>query len=329
MRIAILGAGAWGTALAATLAPRHETVLWARDAAQAAQIRSSWRNERYLPGQALPAGLHVTAELAQALEHAADQLLLLAVPIASLRPLLGLIRAAGYQGAVAWLCKGLERETGLLAHQIVAQALPGIAAGPLSGPSFAEEVARGLPTALVVAGERAFCETVTAAVHGANLRVYSSDDVVGVEVGGAVKNVLAIATGIADALHLGLNARAALITRGLNETRRFGIALGANSETFTGLTGLGDLILTCTGDLSRNRRIGLALGRGAVLAQAMAELGHVAEGVWSAPAIVARARDLQVEMPISATVCAVLEDRTSVRDAVEQLLARDPRAERS
>jgi glycerol-3-phosphate dehydrogenase (NAD(P)+) len=329
MRIALLGAGAWGTALAGTLAPRHEIVLWARDAAQAAQIAATRRNERYLPGQQLPAGVPVTPDLAHALQHAAGQLLLLAVPIASLRPVLEAIRADGYQGSVAWLCKGLERETGLLAHQIVAQVLPGMPAGPLSGPSFAEEVARGLPTALVVAGSPPFCETVTTAVHGANLRVYSSDDVVGVEVGGAVKNVLAIATGIADALQLGLNARAALITRGLNETRRFGIALGAHSETFTGLTGLGDLILTCTGDLSRNRRIGLALGRGMPLAQAMTELGHVAEGVWSAPAIVARAAALQVEMPISATVCDVLEERASVRDAVERLLARDPRAERA
>jgi glycerol-3-phosphate dehydrogenase (NAD(P)+) len=329
MRIAILGAGAWGTALAATLAPRHETVLWTRSAEQAAQLTAARCNARYLPGHALPPQLRVSADLGEALAHANGQLALLAVPIASLRPLLAEIAGAAYAGSLAWLCKGLERDSGLLAHQIVAQALPGIAAGPLSGPSFAEEVARGLPTALVVAGSAALCETVTAAVHGANLRVYSSDDVVGVEVGGAVKNVLAIATGIADALALGLNARAALITRGLNETRRFGIALGANSETFTGLTGLGDLILTCTGDLSRNRRVGLALGYGVPLTRAIADLGHVAEGVWSAPAIVARARALQVEMPISATVCDVLEERTRVRDAVERLLARDPRAERS
>jgi glycerol-3-phosphate dehydrogenase (NAD(P)+) len=328
MRIAVLGAGAWGTALAATLAPRHETVLWARDAAQAAQMAAAGCNERYLPGQALPAQLRVSADLPEALQHAHGNLLLLAVPIASLRPLLDQIGRASYDGAVAWLCKGLERESGLLAHQIIADMLPGLAAGPLSGPSFAEEVARGLPTALVAAGSAPFCATVTAAVHGAHLRVYSSDDVVGVEVGGAVKNVLAIATGIADALQLGLNARAALITRGLNETRRFGMALGGNSATFTGLTGMGDLILTCTGDLSRNRRVGLALGRGVPLARAIAEIGHVAEGVWCAPAIVARARALHVEMPISATVCDVLEERASVRDAVDRLLARDPRAER-
>jgi len=329
MRIAILGAGAWGTALAGTLAVRHETVLWARDAAQAGQIAAAGCNQRYLPGHTLPAGLRVTPDLLEALRHAHDSLLLVAVPIASLRPLLGEIARLCYDGTLAWLCKGLERESGLLAHQIVAQMLPGIASGPLSGPSFAEEVARGLPTALVAAGSAEFCAMVTSGVHGANLRVYTSDDVVGVEVGGAVKNVLAIATGIADALQLGLNARAALITRGLNESRRFGVALGANSETFTGLTGMGDLILTCTGDLSRNRRIGLALGRGVPLAQALAELGHVAEGVWCAPAIVARARALQVEMPISTTVCDVLEDRAGVRDAVDRLLARDPRAERN
>jgi glycerol-3-phosphate dehydrogenase (NAD(P)+) len=215
----------------------------------------------------------------------------------------------------------------MLAHQIAAVELPSISGGPLSGPSFAEEVARGLPTALVVAGTPQLCATVTAAVHGGQLRVYSSDDVVGVEIGGAVKNVMAIAAGIADAMQLGLNGRAALVTRGLSETRRFGEALGARGETFTGLTGLGDLLLTCTGDLSRNRRIGLALGRGVPLAQAIAELGHVAEGVWSAPAIVARARAAGVEMPITEAVCAVLQGQISARAAVGQLLSRDPRAE--
>ncbi len=329
MHIAVLGAGAWGTALASVLAPRHPTVLWARSAEQARQIGAARENARYLPGRPLPAALQVSADLRHALAHARDGLLLLAVPIAALRPLLAQLRAGGYRGCCAWLCKGLERDSGLLAHQIVATDLPGIEAGPLSGPSFAEEVAQGLPTALVVAGSAGFCQTVTAAVHGGNLRVYSSSDVVGVEVGGAVKNVLAIGIGIADALQLGLNARAALITRGLHETRRFGEALGAQGETFTGLTGLGDLILTCTGDLSRNRRVGLALGRGVPLAQAMAELGHVAEGVWSAPAIVHRARALGVEMPISQAVCAVLEGTMAPRAAVERLLARDPRAERN
>ncbi len=329
MRIAVLGAGAWGTALAGALAPRRATLLWARSREQAQAIATDRINERYLPGHPLPPALDVSADLERALDHARDGLLLLAVPIASLRPLLAQLHAAAYRGACAWLCKGLERETGLLAHQIVAAALPGVDAGPLSGPSFAEEVAQGLPTALVVAGSPDFCRNVTAAVHGGALRVYTSSDVVGVEVGGAVKNVLAIGIGIADALQLGLNARAALITRGLHETRRFGEALGAQGETFTGLTGLGDLILTCTGDLSRNRRVGLALGHGVPLARAVAELGHVAEGVWSAPAIVDRARALGVEMPICQAVCAVLEGTIPARTAVEQLLARDPRAERN
>lgn len=290
-------------------------------------MQQTGRNERYLPGFDLASQLRVTADLDLALEHAAPGLLFVAVPVGSLRSVLEQLRQRSFSGPCAWLCKGLERNTGMLAHQIVAAELPGNAAGPLSGPSFAEEVAQGLPTALVVAGDKGLCELVTATVHGGNLRVYSTDDVVGVEVGGAVKNVMAIATGIADALHLGHNARAALMTRGLSETRRFGQALGARPETFTGLSGLGDLILTATGDPSRNRRVGLALGNGIALAQAIEALGHVAEGVWSAPAIVARARALQIEMPISEAVCAVLEGRVSPRDAVEQLLSRDPRAE--
>jgi glycerol-3-phosphate dehydrogenase (NAD(P)+) len=326
-RIAILGAGAWGSALASVLAPRHPTVLWARDPAQASLLERSRRNERYLPGLTLAPQLAIVASIEEALAHANGDLLLLAVPIAALRPVLQQVRRLEFRGACAWLCKGLERDSGLLAHQIAGIELPAIPSGPLSGPSFAEEVARGLPTALVVAGTAALCATVTAAVHGGNLRVYSSDDVVGVEIGGAVKNVMAIAAGIADAMQLGHNGRAALVTRGLSETRRLGEALGARAETFTGLTGLGDLLLTCTGDLSRNRRVGLALGRGVPLAQAIAELGHVAEGVWSAPAIVARALAAGVEMPIAEAVCAVLEGKISARAAVGQLLSRDPRAE--
>jgi glycerol-3-phosphate dehydrogenase (NAD(P)+) len=326
-RIAVLGAGAWGSALASSLAPRQPTMLWARDAVQAAQLDQSRRNERYLPGLALAPQLAIVARIEEALAHAAGGLLLLAVPIASLRPVLQQIGQHDFRGSCAWLCKGLERDTGMLAHQIAGLELPSVPGGPLSGPSFAVEVARGLPTALVVAGTPELCATVTGAVHGGNLRVYSTDDVVGVEIGGAVKNVMAIAAGIADAMQLGHNARAALVTRGLSETRRFGEALGARAETFTGLTGLGDLLLTCTGDLSRNRRIGLALGRGVALEQAIAELGHVAEGVWSAPAIVARAHAVGVEMPITEAVCAVLEGTISARAAVGQLLSRDPRVE--
>ncbi len=217
-----------------------------------------------------------------------------------------------------------------MAHQIVAAewgeaALQ--ASGPLSGPSFAEEVARGLPTALTVAGPAPFCAQVTRVVHGGALRVYSTDDVLGVEIGGAVKNVLAIATGIAESLGLGLNARAALMTRGLAEITRLGVALGARAETFMGLTGMGDLILTCTGDLSRNRKVGLLLGRGVGLSAALAQLGHVAEGVWSAPAVIARAQAVGVEMPLAQAVCDVLDGRSTPADALRRLLARDPKRE--
>ena len=199
--------------------------------------------------------------------------------------------------------------------------------GPLSGPSFAIEVACGLPTALTVAGAPEFCERVTEALHGGALRIYSTDDVAGVEVGGAVKNVMAIATGISDALELGLNARAALITRGLAEITRFGVALGARAETFTGLTGIGDLILTATGDLSRNRKVGLALGRGATMEAAVADLGHVAEGVRSAHAVLTRARQFDVDMPITEAVCAVLDGALTPSEALHALLAREPKVE--
>ncbi|MCS6944328.1 MAG: NAD(P)H-dependent glycerol-3-phosphate dehydrogenase [Sutterellaceae bacterium] len=325
MRIAVLGAGAWGTALAVAAAARHDVRLYARDAAQAAQMQARRENARYLPGVALPTALTVTADLQGAVRDA--ELLVVATPVSGLRSTLAALRATPAHVPVIWLCKGLERGSGWLPHQIAREELGARAAGPLSGPSFAQEVAAGLPTALTVAGEAAFCERVTAAFHGGALRIYSTDDVVGVEVGGAVKNVLAIATGIADALALGQNARAALITRGLAEIVRLGVALGARAETFMGLTGVGDLILTCTGELSRNRQVGLALGRGMRLTEALAALGHVAEGVWTAPAVAARAAALRVEMPITAAVCAVLEQRLTPQAALAQLLAREPRRE--
>jgi glycerol-3-phosphate dehydrogenase (NAD(P)+) len=326
MKVAVLGAGAWGTAVACALAPRHAVTLWARDAVQAAAINAARANARYLPGHPLPAALTVSADLPHALDGA--QLVVLGTPTGALREMLAGLRAAHCRAPLVWLCKGFERDSGLLAHQVVTSELGGRRdAGPLSGPSFAEEVARGLPTALTVAGEAEFCALVTQVFHAGALRIYSTDDVVGVEVGGAVKNVLAIATGIADALGLGMNARAALITRGLAEITRLGVALGARPETFTGLTGLGDLILTCTGDLSRNRRVGLMLGEGRQLADALRELGHVAEGVWSAPAVAGRATALGVEMPLTAAVCAVLDGRLSPRDALQRLLAREPKSE--
>ena len=327
MHVTVLGAGAWGTALAAALAPRHEVSLWARDGAALASIAETRRNPRYLAGIELPATLGCTATLPAAVAHARHGLLLIATPTAALRDLLRQLHDIAGLPPIVWLCKGLERGSAAMAHEIVRDELGGHPAGPLSGPSFAQEVAKGLPTALTVAGHDAFCRLVTEALHGPSLRIYSTDDVVGVEVGGAVKNVMAIATGLCDALALGHNARAALITRGLAEITRFGMALGAQAATFMGLTGVGDLILTCTGELSRNRQVGLMLGRGLPLSEALGRLGHVAEGVWSAAAVRSRAASLGVQMPITEAVCAVLDERASPRQALEGLLAREPKRE--
>ncbi len=325
MKIAVLGAGAWGTAIAVSLSARHETVLWGRDPTQCRAIAAARRNQRYLPEIELPPQLRIEAGFAAAI--AAAELVLVATPTVALRDMLA--RLAPTKKPVVWLCKGFEPQSAELSHQIAAEVLaPGSACGGLSGPSFALEVARGLPTALTLASaDAAFSQTTARALHGARLRVYFSTDIAGVEIGGAVKNVMAIATGIADGLGLGANARAALITRGLAEITRLGVKLGGRPETFTGLTGAGDLILTCTGELSRNRRVGLALARGKKLDDILRELGHVAEGVYTAAAVEKRAMQLGIEMPITRAVCAVLFGSVSPREAVEQLLARDPRGE--
>jgi glycerol-3-phosphate dehydrogenase (NAD(P)+) len=327
MNLGVLGGGAWGTALAATLAPRHDVLLWARDPGVAQSIAATRRNGRYLPEIELPASLRSTSDLAAAVAHSRGGLLLLATPMAALRELLRRLHAQAPLPPIVWLCKGLERGSAAMAHEIVGNEIGPHAAGPLSGPSFAQEVARGLPTALVVAGEDDFCNLVTDALHGPSLRIYSTRDVIGVEVGGAVKNVLAIASGISDALALGHNARAALITRGLAEITRFGVALGAEAATFMGLAGIGDLLLTCTGELSRNRQVGVMLGSGLPPAQAVERVGHVAEGVWSAAAVASRAAALGVQMPVTQAVCAVLAESASPRQALERLLARDPKRE--
>jgi glycerol-3-phosphate dehydrogenase (NAD(P)+) len=325
MNITVLGAGAWGTAIAVSLSTRHEVVLWGRDPEQCRAIAAARRNQRYLPEIALPPPLTIEAEFAAA--TAAAELVLVATPTAALRDML--VRLAPLRRPVVWLCKGFEPQRAELPHQIAAQVLPsGSACGVLSGPSFALEVARGLPTALTLASADAgFSQATARVLHGPRLRVYFSTDIAGVEIGGAVKNVMAIATGIADGLGLGANARAALITRGLAEITRLGAKLGGRPETFTGLTGAGDLILTCTGELSRNRRVGVALAQGKKLDDILRELGHVAEGVHTAAAVEKRARQLGVEMPITRAVCAVLFGGVSPREAVEQLLARDPRGE--
>ena len=332
MKILVLGAGAWGTALAVSAAARHEVALWARDAAQARTLQSERENRRYLPGIALPQALTLAAEPAGRLGKlaAGADLVIIATPMAGLREMLSQLR--DHRGPVAWLCKGFEAPVaggyGLLGHEIKAEVAPGLRGGVLSGPSFAQEVARGQPTALVAASERADVrETLVAAFHGPSLRVYANDDLVGVEVGGAVKNVLAIATGLCDGLNLGQNARAALITRGLAEMTRLGLALGARADTFMGLSGLGDLVLTATGDLSRNRQVGLALAQGRPLQQAVESLGHVAEGVYCARAVLRRAEHLGLDMPISRAVVALLDGQLKPSEAVAVLMGRGPAAE--
>ncbi|MBU0752470.1 MAG: NAD(P)-dependent glycerol-3-phosphate dehydrogenase [Gammaproteobacteria bacterium] len=322
MNIAILGAGAWGTALALAFAPRHRLTLWTFETEHAAAIRAAGENVRFLPGHALPAGIPIESDIAAALGGA--ELAIIATPVAGLRTTLQ--AAAGLP--VLWVCKGLEAGTGLLPHQVAAQVASAAPSGALTGPSFAEEVARGLPTAITLASADAgFARDMAQALHTPRLRLYANDDIVGAEVGGAVKNVLAIATGICDGLGLGLNARAALMTRGLAEITRFGAALGARRETFMGLAGMGDLILTCTGDLSRNRRVGLALASGRPLEAITRELGHVAEGVMTAREVALRAASLGVDMPITAAVCAVIDGRIDARQAVDALMNRDPKAE--
>jgi glycerol-3-phosphate dehydrogenase (NAD(P)+) len=318
----VLGAGAWGTAIASILAGRLQLALWARDAAQAEAISATRLNERYLPGIALPPSVAVTSDLSQALGGA--DLVLAATPVSGLREVLPRVKQP-----LIWLCKGFEQGTGLLPHEIAAQTMgEGARYGALSGPSFAAEAARGLPCALTLASQNAlFAKEAAGILHGGRMRVYYSADLVGVEIGGAVKNVMAIAAGISDGLGLGLNARAALITRGLAEMARLGAAMGGSAETFFGLAGAGDLILTATGDLSRNRRVGLELAQGRSLKHILANLGHVAEGVRSAREVARLAKSKGVDMPVSDAVNAVLEERLTPAAAVQSLLSRDPKEE--
>ena len=329
MQITVIGAGAWGTALAiaASRQPANRVVLHARDAAQAQALQQR-RNERYLPGIELPAALSIASGPLDALLQSAraEDLFIIATPMAGLRS--SLLALQGVPASVAWLCKGFEAGTGLMPHEVQAQVAPQLQAGALNGPSFAQEVARTQPTALVAASPHASVrDALVKAFHGGALRVYANEDIVGVEVGGAVKNVLAIATGLCDGLDLGLNARAALITRGLAEMTRLGVALGAKPETFMGLSGLGDLVLTATGDLSRNRKVGLLLAQGMSLQQAVTSLGHVAEGVYSARTVWQRAQSMAVDMPITEAVVALLDGRLQAREAVQVLMGRGPRGE--
>lgn len=328
MDLGVIGAGAWGTAIAIALArgAGRRVCLWAREDGLAATMRERAENPLFLPGVPLPPEVLPVDDF----ETAAGAALVIAAPaVAGLRATLERIAALGVGAPVVWLCKGLEQGSARLPHQIAAETLPqAFSRGVLSGPSFAAEVAQGLPVALTLASPDAgFAAATAQQLHGGQLRVYSSADIVGVEVGGAVKNVIALAAGISDGLGLGLNARAALITRGLAEMVRLGVALGARSETFMGLTGMGDLILTATGDLSRNRTVGRRLADGQSLDRILAELGHVAEGVYAARETLTLALRHQVDMPITRAVCAILFGGVEPRRAVSALLARDPRSE--
>ena len=354
MKIVVLGAGAWGTALAVNAAgasdagvARHDVTLWARHPVQLQALQAEGANTRYLPGIALPPRLRLQGGEGLSLAEAVvgQDLIILATPVAAARSLLTQLRHAPVP--LAWLSKGFEspvsphpdelpepvpaflsKPFGLMVHEVRAQVAPDLSAGVLSGPSFALEVARQQPTALVAASEHAEVRAaLVAAFHSPSLRVYASDDLVGVEVGGAVKNVMAIAAGLCDGLQLGLNARAALITRGLAEMTRLGVALGARAETFTGLSGLGDLVLTATGDLSRNRKVGLMLAQGKSLDEVLASLGHVAEGVYCARTVVQRAASLGVDMPIAQSVVALLDGRIKAFEAVALLMEREPKTE--
>ena len=327
MNVAILGAGAWGTALAISLSVHHRVTLWTNEAAQAEAMSASRSNQRFLPDVALPQELQFSTDLDAALADA--ELVLVAVPTSALRTVLSQVAQRSAPMQVIWVCKGFEADTAQLPHQVAEEVLPpAFSRGVLSGPSFALEVARGLPTALTLAsGDGEFARQMAQSLHHARLRIYSSTDVAGVEVGGAVKNALAIAAGISDGLGFGHNARAALITRGLAEMTRLGLKLGGRAETLGGLTGAGDLILTCTGDLSRNRKVGMLLAQQQALPDILRQLGHVAEGVYTVREVHQLAQQLGVDMPICAAVYRVLYEHVPAASAVEGLLNRAPNSE--
>jgi glycerol-3-phosphate dehydrogenase (NAD(P)+) len=287
-------------------------------------LRSAGENTHYLPGQPLPAALHISSD--PTVLRGVD-IALIVTPVAGLATALQMAQAHGAKAAV-WLCKGLDAVSGLLPHELAVTLDLTLPTGVLSGPSFAKEVAQGLPSALTVASHNdALCASVQAALHYGAMRVYTSRDVMGVEIGGAVKNVIALACGISDGLELGLNARAALITRGLAETTRFALALGAKADTLMGLTGAGDLVLTCTGSLSRNRSYGLLLAQGQAPASIEAQLGHVAEGARCVAAVAKRANALGVDMPITQAVAQIVAGTLAPKAALQAMLLRDARAE--
>jgi glycerol-3-phosphate dehydrogenase (NAD(P)+) len=325
----VIGAGSWGTALAIQLAREgHPIRLWGRDALQIDAMRQARRNERYLPDAGFPDSLRVTNDLAQALDGARDALI--AVPSHAFRASLERIKPhLNPDTRIAWATKGFEAETGLLPHQVARQVLGSRPGAVLSGPTFAKEVGAGLPTAMTVASpDERFAKELALSLSGPTFRAYTQSDIMGVEVGGAVKNVIAIGSGIADGMGFGANTRVALITRGLAEMMRLGVKLGAARETFMGLAGLGDLVLTCTDDQSRNRRFGIALGRGQSLSDAQSGIHQVVEGLPAARALHAVALSLSVEMPICREIYRVMHEGKPVRAAVQELMGREVRSEK-
>ncbi len=328
MKIAILGAGAWGTALAVHFCTQHSVSLWARDPQQIATMAGARANARYLPDVALPPALSLTARLDATVVWA--DAIIVSTPSGAFRGILETIAPLISSTPVIWACKGFEAGSMKLPHQIAAESLPqSTPRGVLSGPSFAKEVAAGLPTALTLASSDARILDMAVQLHNHHLRVYTSPDVVGVELGGALKNVIAIAAGISDGLHFGYNARAALISRSLAEMIRLGQQLGGEAETFMGLTGMGDLILTATSDLSRNRQVGLKLAAGMKLPAILQELGHIAEGVTTAREIDKLALEMGVDMPVVHAVNQILYQDIAPEIAVQTLLNREPKAELS
>jgi glycerol-3-phosphate dehydrogenase (NAD(P)+) len=331
MKVAVLGAGAWGSALAMQASRHHTVSLWTRNQAHLLSMRETRANHQYLGGYLFNDNVSLADHLDAALEGA--DLIISAVPTAGFRETLMAIRHWGGHSPIIWASKGLESGTAKLPHEVAEEVLTPISGkkylwGALSGPSFAAELARDLPTAATIASpDEAFACEAGKLLHGGNFRVYTSTDVIGVSVGGALKNVMAIAAGISDGMQFGSNARAALITRGLAEMTRFGMALGGKRETFMGLTGAGDLVLTCTGEYSRNREVGLRLAKGQTLDEILNSLGHVAEGVYTAREVLKRAKELGVEMPITCEVNQVLSHGRSPRVAVENLLSRGQKSE--
>jgi glycerol-3-phosphate dehydrogenase (NAD(P)+) len=326
--IAVIGAGSWGTALAIQLTRSgHSAMLWGRDAAQLSAMQLARRNLRYLPDAPFPPDLIIQPDLGLALAACRD--VLVAVPSHGFRATLEGMRAGLRSDArVAWATKGFELATGKLPFEVARQLLGARPLAVLSGPTFAREVGAGLPTAMTIASpEESFAGELARSLSGPAFRAYTQSDIIGVEVGGAVKNVIALGTGIADGVGYGANTRVALITRGLAEMMRLGVKLGAMRDTFMGLAGLGDLVLTCTDDQSRNRRLGIALGRGASLMQAAAGINQVVEGVPAAQAVVQVARHHGIDMPICTEVYRVVHQGKPIKDAVQALMSRQMRAE--